>query len=241
MRICITLSYNGSKFQGFQEQNSHENTIMNKLISALNATGIYEKPVGSSRTDKGVHALNQSLHLDLPAFWTDLTALKNRLNFYLKPYIYVKNIKKTDSDFHSRFSAYARAYRYVLNHDEFNVFLSDFCYFYPKVDIDKLNLALSLFLNTHNFMYFKKTGSETKDDIRKIYKCFAYKHKNLTIIYIKANGFLRSQVRMIVSATLAFEKDKISLLNLKEQLECKKQHIKTLAPFSGLYLTRIFY
>lgn len=241
MRVCIILAYNGSKTQGSQEQNSHENTIINKIITALRAIGVFQKPVGSGRTDKGVHALNQVLHLDLPSFWTDLVEFKKRLNFYLKPYIYIKSIKRANADFHARFSAKARAYRYVLNHNEFDVFMSDFCYFYPRVDTSRLNFALNLFVGMHNFMYFKKTGSQTKDDIRIIYKCYAYRYKNLTIIYIKANGFLRSQVRMMVNAALACEKDKISFSNLQEQLECKKQHLKTLAPFSGLYLTRVFY
>lgn len=241
MRVYIKISYDGSKFLGFQKQKSSEFTIATYIQQALQKLGINENIVASGRTDKNVHANNQALHLDLPPFWNDLNSLHVMLNRHLHPFVHVKKIYKVKNHFHARFSARAREYRYVFSHDEFNPFNSSFCVFYPKFDIKKLNEILCIFKGEHNFEFFKKNGSETKNYIREIYQIKALSYKNKTIITIKANGFLRSQIRMIISCILKIYENKLTCNKAKEQLTLTHIHTQTLSPPNGLYLHRIFY
>jgi Pseudouridylate synthase len=141
----------------------------------------------------------------------------------------------------------------------------------PKIDVKKANEILNLFVGTHDFIAFMKLGSDSKNTIRTITKAFCYSHKNKTIIVFKADGFLRSQIRLIVASllkALTIENgDKLiyEALNLKSK-ENSKYDIKNginlpqnkiskmteklanttpltriPAPPNGLYLNRIFY
>ncbi len=241
MRAYIKISYDGSKYFGFQQQHSSKPTIANNLQEVFMKLGINFKFEASGRTDKGVHANGQILHVDLPKFWNDLNKLKIILNRHLNPSIHVKKICLVQDDFHARFWAVKREYRYIFCHDKFSPFLADYCIFYHDFDIEKLNDILSIFKGKHDFEYFKKNGSDTKNYIREIYKIKAIKHKNKTIICIQANGFLRSQIRMIISAVLKVYENKLSKNQLLEQLNKSQIYTQTLALPNALYLHRIFY
>jgi len=230
--LKITYSYNGAKFCGSQSQ-PNGLSVENALKAALGHVGLFGSLTTSSRTDKGVHALSQVSTMPCPDFW-DLRRLKELINRHALPYIYIKKLEFVDENFHPRFSAKARSYRYILNHGEFDPFLADFCHFYPNLDINLLNLALSNFIGEHDFSVFMKAGSEIKSPVRKIYKAYAFRHKNLTIIKFKANGFLRSQVRLMVANAL-------KSLNSGQKINFKKALTRIPAPPNGLYLERIFY
>ncbi|MDR2081631.1 MAG: tRNA pseudouridine(38-40) synthase TruA [Campylobacteraceae bacterium] len=238
MRVFLYISYDGSKFQGFQQQ-PHKTAVMDKIIFALKELGITSKPVGSSRTDRGVHALNQVVHVDLPPFWQTIEKLQNTLNHILSPHIYVKKISV--SSLHARFDAKKRLYRYVCYTGAYNPFLSDYALFLPKFNLPLLNEALSLFQGRHDFGFFKKTGSQTKDDIRTLYKADAYTHKNFLIFRFSGDGFLRSQVRMITAALLAVQEGILDLEYLKAQIDKKARIFTKAAPACGLYLSRVYY
>lgn len=241
MRVFLYLSYNGSKFSGFQEQ-INKKSVMDKFISSCKKLGIESKAVGSGRTDTNVHALNQVIHLDLPTFWQEnISKLQNSLNNLLSPNIYIKKIVKVKNNFHARFDAKKRLYRYILYHDKKSPFLNEFALFSKSLNIEKINCALSCFVGEHDFEYFKKTGSLTNNDIRTIFKAYAYKYKNFTIINILGNGFLRSQVRMIVSSVLEVENSILKIDELQEQIAKKNKHTTKLVSGCGLYLSRIFY
>ncbi|MDR0579837.1 MAG: tRNA pseudouridine(38-40) synthase TruA [Campylobacteraceae bacterium] len=238
MRVFLYLSYDGSKFFGFQQQ-PNKNAVMDRVIFALKELGITSKPIGSSRTDKGVHALNQTVHIDLPPFWEDLDKLQNTLNCLLHPYIHVRKIVK--SDLHARFDAKKRLYRYICYTGEYDPLLSDYALFLPEFDLTFINKALSLFLGRHDFGFFKKTGSETKDDIRTLYKADVYMYKNFLVFRFLGDGFLRSQVRMMTQAILSAQKGILSLEDLKMQIDKKRRVFTESAPACGLYLSRVYY
>ncbi len=241
MRVCLLIGYDGSRFLGFAQQKHTSQTIMGQMLKALQKLGIKDVPAGSGRTDKGVHALHQVLHLDLPSFWKDLDKLKAMLNRHLEPSIHIHNIKPVKKNFHARFDASKREYRYVFCHGKFSPFLSSYAHFYPFFDLEKLDEILELFKGKHNFEYFKKNGSETKNFTREIKKIKALRYKDKTIIIIQADGFLRSQIRMMISAILKTYEGKLSLEQLKEQLDRKTMHSNTLSPPNGLYLSKVFY
>ncbi|MDR2790624.1 MAG: tRNA pseudouridine(38-40) synthase TruA [Campylobacteraceae bacterium] len=238
MRVFLYISYDGSKFQGFQQQ-PNKTAVMDKIIFALKELGITSKPIGSSRTDRGVHALNQVVHVDIPPFWNDLQKFQNTLNCLLSPHIFVRKI--SISSFHARFDAKKRVYRYVCYTGKYSPFLSDYALFLPKFDLPLLNKTLSLFVGAHDFGFFKKTGSPTKSDIRSLYKADVYTHKNFLVFRFAAEGFLRSQVRMMTAAALAVQEGALHIEDLRAQIDKKKRvFTKALLP-CGLYLSRIYY
>lgn len=232
MKIKLTYSYDGSLLSGSQCQ-PHENTAENILKNAMSHAGLFDKLITSSRTDKGVHALNQVSVTKCLDFW-NLDRLKELINRHSRPTLDVKKIEIVDENFHPRFCAKARSYRYILNHGKFCPFLAPYCYFFDEIDLKGLNLALDKFRGVNDYKNFMKTGSDTKSSIREIYSSFAYRYKNLTIIKFKANGFLRSQVRLMVANAL-----KECKKGAKFSLESPNTRIP--APPNALYLERVFY
>ncbi|MDT8337928.1 MAG: tRNA pseudouridine(38-40) synthase TruA [Sulfurimonas sp.] len=236
MRCALVLAYNGTNFLGSQTQKSSKNTILGQLEHALSNLNIESKITASGRTDRGVHATGQVCHIDLPPFWSDLEKLKKALNEMLPPSILVKSVKAVDDDFHARYSAKKRVYRYIIKESGKNPFEESFVTFLESVDFSKLEKNIKLFVGKHDFKYFMKSGSDVKSTQRVIYKAFAYKHHGYIILHFEANGFLRSQIRLMVGALLALDADKI-----KEQLSCKRNHKIKPAKSNGLYLAKIKY
>jgi len=243
MLIKITISYDGSKFNGFQIQNNEQKviTVAGVLTKALKNLNIDTMLVGSGRTDTGVHATAQVLHCDIPTFWTNLNKLKEELNRVIKPHIYIKKIEYVDESFHARFSARKRLYRYALYEGEYQPFLSNYALHVKSIDTKKLDKILKNFIGVYDFKYFKKQGSDTNSDTREIIKAGAYTHNKITIIYFLGNSFLRSQVRMMSYFALVVMNDKLTCKQLKEQLNGTTKHTTGVIPSSGLYLSKIYY
>ncbi|WP_096020603.1 tRNA pseudouridine(38-40) synthase TruA [Campylobacter lanienae] len=252
MKIALKYSYNGSKFSGSQTQ-PNMLAVEDAINQALNHIGIYEPILSGSRTDKGVHALNQISTLHCGDFW-ELDRLKSQINRHLSPYISIKDIFIVDESFHPRFSAVAREYRYIIYHGEKSPFLSDFVYFYPNLDLKRLNLALNYFIGKQDFKPFYKVGSGEKSTIREIYKAYAYQiskttfglkrynsKPNLTIIKFKANGFLRAQVRLMVANALKAASSDENLCEFIKLYRSQKPLTKIPAPPNGLYLKKVFF
>jgi len=243
MHIKITISYDGSKFNGFQIQNNRQKvtTVAGVITKALKNLNILTTLVGSGRTDTGVHATAQVLHCKIPEFWHDLIRLKDELNRMINPNIYIKTIELVNDEFHARFSAKKRLYRYVLYSGEYQPFLSDYALHVKSIDAKKLDAILQNFIGTHDFKNFKKQGSDTNSNIREIFKAGAYTHNGITIIYFLGNSFLRSQVRMMSNFSLEIMNEKLTSKQLKEQLNTEIKHSTGVIPSSGLYLAKIFY
>ncbi|WP_281950670.1 tRNA pseudouridine(38-40) synthase TruA [Nitrosophilus kaiyonis] len=241
MRIKAVISYDGSRFFGFQSQKHTNKTIQGYIKRALNRVGIDSKIVASGRTDTGVHATNQVIHFDIPKHWSDLEKLKNYLNRYLFPSIKIKNLYIVNDNFHARYWAKKRAYRYLIKINEPNPFEANYITFLNHLNLNKIEEAISLFEGEHDFKYFMKTGSETKSSKRKIYKSKLYQYKDLIIFYFEANGFLRSQIRMMVDFLIKIGKNELTKYQLLEQLQCKERYSTTLAPPYGLYLCKVIY
>lgn len=236
MRICITISYNGTTYLGSQTQTQTNNTIFNKIQNTLNEINIDSKPQVSGRTDKGVHATGQVFHIDIPEYWSDLKKLKDTLNKRFPKSIYVKKIIKVKNDFHARYEAKSRVYRYIIKKSKSNPFEDDLVSFYENIDFNNIQKNIKLFEGEFDFINFMKTGSEVNSTIRKIYKTNAYEYKDLIVLYFEANGFLRSQIRFMVGALLNLDDTQI-----KEQLSSKKIHKIKPAKANGLYLAKIKY
>jgi len=240
MRVKAVISYNGTNFLGFQRQKSTNNTISTHIENALKSINIESLIIGSGRTDAGVHATGQVIHFDLPHYWHDLKKLTKILNDSLYD-IRIKHISFVDSDFHARFHAQKRTYRYIFRADMPNIFESNFIAHLPLKDTQKLKDALNYFIGTHDFGNFIKSGSITKDNIRTIYQANYMQRDQYHYIYFQANGFLRSQVRMMIDFATKVANGQLSIAQLKEQLNMQSKHSSCLAPAQGLYLARVMY
>ena len=236
MRVAVTLAYNGTHYLGSQIQKELKNTIFGVFEAALFDLGIKQRVVASGRTDKGVHATGQVCHFDLPPYWSDTKKLHRVLNFMLPSSIRVLKVKAVSDAFHARYSTKKRVYRYILKEGMPSPFEADFVTSAPeRIDLEKLNAKMRIFLGEHDFKHFKKNGSDEKTTVRFIYKAFAYKHKGYIILNFEANGFLRSQIRMMVGSLL-----KLDEKQLLEKLTDTNHKVDS-APPNGLYLAKIKY
>ncbi len=242
MKIKLLISYNGSNFEGSQVQSHTSNTIMGQLYNSFERLGIKTKLHASGRTDAGVHAFKQVMHCEIPLFWEDLVKLKEHLQFQLPDSIQLRQLSVVNKDFHARYSAKRRAYRYILSSQESNPFESAFITFVKhELDLSLLQEAIKLFEGEHDFSFFMKSGSTTASHTRHIYKTQVYNYKGKTILYFEANGFLRSQIRLMVAFLLKVSSYQLSIEQLKEQLNNYKKYNTKPAPPNGLYLSNIIY
>ena len=240
MRVKAVISYDGSDYQGFQKQTTTKSTITRAIEDALLSLQIDSPIVGSGRTDAGVHASGQVIHFDLPDFWNDLEKLKHNLNRKLTD-VFFKHITPTASDFHARFGAKKRLYRYVFKTHKPSVFEQKYISYYHEFNPDLLIKALKVFEGKHDFNLFHKTGTVTHTTFREIYRTDYRERNGYHFIYFQANGFLRSQVRMMVDASMLCARKEMSVEQLQEQLHCQRKHTTRLAPAEGLYLAKVIY
>jgi len=240
MRVKAVISYDGSHYHGFQKQTSTNMTITTAIENALVSLQIHSPIVGSGRTDAGVHATGQVIHFDLPDFWDDLEKLKLNLNRKLTDILF-KHISPVADHFHARFSAKKRLYRYVFKIKKPSVFEQKYIAYYQEFNPILLVQALKYFEGTHDFNFFHKTGTVTHTTIREIYHTNYVERNGYHFIYFQANGFLRSQVRMMVDTVMLCAKNEMTTTQLQEQLDCQKKHTTKLAPPEGLYLAKIIY
>ena len=234
------IVYDGSAFSGFQKQKSTRHTVTYVIEKALRSVQIHSDIVGSGRTDAGVHATGQVIHFELPYFWKDLEKLKVALNQKLTE-VRFKHICPVADDFHARFSAKKRLYRYVFKTSTVSIFEQKYVSFYETFNTEKLKNALHCFEGEHDFCHFRKTGSLTHTTSRIIYRTAYVQRGKYHYLYFQANGFLRSQVRMMVDAAMLHARGELTLLQIEEQLKGEKKHSTSLAPPEGLYLARVTY
>ncbi len=239
-KIVLTISYNGTHFYGSQIQ-PDKITIQSELNKAFKILNINTELEFSGRTDKGVHAFKQTISCIIPHYWNDLKKLQISMNKLLPSTIYIRYIKEVNKTFHARFSAIKREYRYLITSNKLTPFNSDFISYYENINEKKINEAIKYFIGIHDFDYFSKKGSDPISTIREIYDIKFYKYKNIYVLNFKANSYLRSQIRMMVDFIMKISSSKLSIEDLKLQLNNEKLISWTLASANGLYLSKIHY
>ncbi len=240
MKIKITTSYDGSSFYGSQIQ-PDQKTVQSEIQNAFTYLNINTTFEFSGRTDKDVHAFRQVISCEIPEFWNDLEKLHKVLNKMLTKSIYVRKIVTVSDDFHARFSAKSREYRYLISTKKLTPFNQNYLSYYEKIDMQKIEKAIGILQGVHDFEYFSKKGSEPISTTREIYDIKFYKYKELYVLRFKANSYLRSQIRMMVDFIMKISSGKLSVEDLKKQLNKEKLISWTLASPNGLYLSKISY
>jgi tRNA pseudouridine38-40 synthase len=238
----MTIIYDGSDYYGFAPQPNKKTVIGTIEETFKKSVNLDIKVLGSGRTDKGVHATGQVIHTDIPAFWdSDLNKLKLIINKNLPQSSYIKSIQKTDDNFHSRFSAKRRVYRYIISTKPTTVFNNKYCTYIKGIDEVLIKKAIKVFEGVHDFNLFRKVDKSVDNSIREVFKTRFYKYNDFYIFYFEANAYLRSQIRIMVDFLLKISNQELTIENLQEQLDNKKSYSNTLASASGLYLAKIKY
>ncbi|MGE0050399.1 MAG: tRNA pseudouridine(38-40) synthase TruA [Arcobacter sp.] len=240
MNLKFIVAYDGSSYLGSQKQ-PNKNTIEDELLKAFKTLNIDTSIVLSGRTDKEVHATGQVFNCVIPDFWTDFSKLQEILNKRLPSSIQIRHIVKVNEDFHSRFHAKKRVYRYIITTKPTTPFNDKFITFVKSVDEKLLKEAIKEFIGVYDFKYFHKTGSDKDVTIREIFETAFYKHKDIYVFKFVANSYLRSQIRLMVGFLLAINDKRLTIEDLKKQLNCEKNIFKTPIKANGLYLAKIKY
>lgn len=240
MNLKFTVAYDGSLYLGSQKQ-PNKNTIEDELLKAFKTLNIETSIVLSGRTDKEVHATGQVFNCIIPDFWTDFFKLQEILNKRLPSSIQIRHIVKVDENFHSRFHAKKRVYRYLITTKPTTPFNDKFITYVKNVDEELIKKAIKEFIGIYDFEYFHKTGSDKDVTIREIFETAFYKHKDIYVFKFVANSYLRSQIRLMVGFLLAINDKKLTIEDLKKQLRCEKNIFKIPIKANGLYLAKIKY
>lgn len=240
MNVKITISYDGSLYQGSQRQ-PNKCSIEDKLIEAFTSININSKIILSGRTDKLVHATGQVFNIEIPSFWSNLCKLKKVLNQQLPYSIRINRIQQVSEEFHSRYHAKKRTYRYLITTKDIQPFNAKFITHVQSVDYEKIKEAINVFIGVHDFEYFHKKGSDKENLVRAIFDTKFYKYKDIYVFKFVANSYLRSQIRLMVGFLLKISSGDLTVDDLKEQLSKSTHKYKIPAEPYGLYLARVNY
>ena len=239
MNYVAKVSYDGSKFYGFQRLNEEPSVqkLLEEALTKINKHSVDIK--GAGRTDRGVHANGQcfSFKLDVNI---DVDGLREGLNSLIAPYVYVKEIKEVGEDFHARFSVLKKKYIYKINLGEYDPKLTDYVYQCKyDLDIKKMKEVAKLYLGVHDFHNFV---SGERDN----YECIIYdirfeEKDNILNIIFEGKSFYRYMVRNLVGMMIDVARGKDEVSKVEEMLTSIDEIHGYTAPACGLYLEDIEY
>jgi tRNA pseudouridine38-40 synthase len=201
MRIALGVEYDGSPFAGWQSQ-THRNTVQDVLENALKA--IAGTPIRTScagRTDTGVHAMVQVVHFDTDVD-RPMTAWVRGVNAHLPPAVAVRWAQPMAKEFHARFSARARSYRYVLLNRSVRPALMHgrLGWHHTPLDSDTMIAAADHLLGEHDFSAFRAAECQAKSPIKTMHHVSIVRHHDVITLDFTANAFLHHMVRNLVGA-----------------------------------------
>src|SRR3990170_4154731 len=239
-RYFLEVSYKGTNYSGFQSQ-KNANSIQEEVEKAFEI--LHKEKViltGSSRTDAGVHALQNFFHFDFAGSLNPQLVYK--INAILPEDIVIKSVMPVGHDAHCRFDAVSREYKYFIYRQK-DPFLRDRAYYYPyKISIDKLQQAASILTQYQDFTSFSKRNTQVKTFVCQIQQSEWFYENQCLIYKVKANRFLRGMVRALVATMLKVGRGTIDLEEFKRIVELKDCTQASFAvPANGLFLIAVNY
>lgn len=254
-RYFLEVAYKGSAYSGFQLQENANTVqaeiekafnILFQLPSPLSVEGQEWRMTGSSRTDAGVHAVQNFFHFDsiLPLHqWKGIEGEANftyKMNAILPADIVIKTINRVSDTAHCRFDAISREYNYYIYRQK-DPFLKDRAFFFPyKLDIEKMQQAAIILKGYSDFTSFSKRKTQVKSFICQIAESKWLFEENCLVYNVKANRFLRGMVRALTATMLKVGRGKISLDEFRKIIEAKDCTKASFAvPAHGLFLVEV--
>lgn len=201
MRLALGIEYDGSAFRGWQTQPGG-GTVQDALEEALRQiAGVPVEVVCAGRTDAGVHATGQVVHFDPPVS-RPLTAWVRGVNTFLPPAVAVRWAHPVSDEFHARFSAFGRCYRYVLINrpQRTGVWHGRAGWDHHPLDVDAMQEAALLLLGEHDFSAFRAAGCQAKSPIKTVRRANVRRMDEIIVFDFEAGAFLHHMVRNLVGS-----------------------------------------
>src|SRR3990167_152617 len=243
MRIALGVEYDGSPYHGWQAQTGLR-TVQQLLEKALSQVADTEvSVVCAGRTDTGVHATNQVVHFDCSTSrpmrsWTHGT------NPFLPKDVCVKWAKTMPEDFHARYSAVSRRYRYIIYNSSIRPSLlrSNLTWNYRHLDHKAMAEGAEYLIGENDFTSFRSVECQSNTPMRRILDLQVRRYGELVVIEITANAFLHHMVRNIAGVLMAVGSNKRDVAWVNEVLLARDRRLGAeTAPPYGLYLVEVIY
>ena len=243
MRYFITLSYDGTRYHGWQIQ--PEGVTVQQLLQDALATLLRQHitVVGAGRTDAGVHARQMVAHIDVDGEINDVDQLTYKLNRFLPYDISIQNIRLVSDDMHARFSAVRRRYRYFI-HTEKDPFKKKYsCELHYELDYELMNVAAAQLKTYSDFGAFCKSHSDVKTTVCTVTKAHWVEYEsNAWYFEIEANRFLRNMVRAVVGTLIEIGRHRMSLSQFDQVVrEGRRTGAGESMPANALFLESVEY
>lgn len=243
MRVKLIIEYEGTAYAGWQRQLNGV-SVQEMLEKAfLEASGENVTIHGAGRTDAGVHAEAQVAHLV-----TNCSIPPNKIsyaiNMLLPPDIRVRQSMEVSEDFHARFSAKAKTYRYTFYNDIHASALhrNTTTHIHCRLDIPAMKAAAAFLRGTHDFACFCSSGSDVKDTVRTIHRLEITSQEPFLFIDVTGSGFLYNMVRIIAGTLIDVGMKRISPEYVKEIVSGRDRSLASAtAPARGLTLKEVHY
>ncbi len=244
--IRLTIEYDGTRFRGWQRQDAKGciRTVQGEIERASEKLfGRRVKLTGASRTDSGVHAEAQAANFKIDS---DLPArnIKNGLNGHLPKDIAIISAEDAGLDFHSRFEAKGKLYRYtILNREVRSPLLKRYSAFIScDLDVGAMKKGAKYFIGKKDFRSFQANDKKGRDPVRTIRRVDVVKEGRVIQIYIQADGFLYNMARNIIGTLIDVGRGRIRPGGVKDILSRKyRPAAGQTAPAKGLCLLKVFY
>jgi tRNA pseudouridine38-40 synthase len=243
MRIALGMEYDGSAFEGWQTQ-PHGRTVQDALEAALaHVAGAPVATACAGRTDTGVHGTAQVVHFDAPAS-RPLSAWVRGTNSHLPRAAAVRWAAEVQADFHARFSAQTRRYRYVLLNEPTRpaVLAGKVGWFHAPLDEGRMAGAAAALLGEHDFSAFRAAACQAKSPVRNLREARVQRLGPYVLFDFCANGFLHHMVRNVVGALVYVGKGRYPPEWLADVLVGRERsRAAPTFPPDGLYLCGVEY
>lgn len=241
--IKVIIEYDGTEYHGWQSQ---ENAISVQRVvedAFKKLTGENTKLIGASRTDTGVHAYGQTAnfftHSKIPAEKFFLA-----VNSLLPSDISIVHSEEVPQDFHSRFSAKGKKYKYLIYNDRApSALMRNRAFHVPvSLSLEDMKKAAQYIPGKKDFSAFKASGSSVKDSVRTVRGIELQKASNIIELSVSGDGFLYNMVRIIAGTLVDVGMGRISPDDIGDILESKdRTRAGRTAPAHGLYLVEVYY
>ena len=243
-RWAMGVRYEGTRYHGWQAQLDVSETVQTHVEKALSAVADSKiSVVCAGRTDAGVHATGQVIHFDTSAY-RDPHSWIFGANSHLPADISALWALPVDDDFHARFSAKRRRYRYVIYNKEARpgILRHAVTWHYKQLDVSKMAEAAQSLVGEHNFSAFRGAHCQSKSAVRTVYACSIARFKDIIVLDIEANAFLMHMVRNIVGSLMCVGSGRHDIAWFKDVLAQGDRQLAgpTAAP-NGLYLVDVHY
>ncbi|TCI01633.1 tRNA pseudouridine(38-40) synthase TruA [Corallincola luteus] len=243
MRLALGIEYDGAKYSGWQRQ-SHALGVQQKLEEAIGS--IANEPIElvcAGRTDAGVHATGQVVHFDTSAE-RDMGAWTLGVNSKLPDDIAVTWGKLVSDDFHARFTAFARRYRYIIFNERLRpgILRRGVSHYHMPLDAAAMHIAAQCLVGEHDFTSFRAVHCQSNSPMRSLSHITVQRRGSYIIVDVKANAFLHHMVRNIVGSLIVVGEGEAPTTWIADVLAAKDRcQAGATAKPNGLYLVDVSY